>query len=101
MARWRHPDQLRDLARWQDSPVYDADQRLVLALTDALTATPAVVDDTLRDRLVARFTEEGLIELATVIGHENARARVNRALGVPVQGFAVAAGCPLPERAPA
>lgn len=94
-------EQLRDLARWQGSPVYDADQRLVLALADALTATPAVVDDTLRDRLVARFAEEGLIELATVIGHENARARVNRALGVPAQGSAVAAGCPLPERAPA
>lgn len=90
-------DQLRDLPRWRDSTLFDGDERLVLALADALTATPAVVDGALRAELVGRFGEEGLIELASAIGHENARARANRALGVAPQGFAAAAGCPLPE----
>lgn len=92
-------EQLRALGRWRDSEVFDADERLVLALTDALTDTPAVVDGALRERLLRRFGEEGLIELASTIAHENARARANRALGVTPQGFAAAAGCPLPSPA--
>jgi AhpD family alkylhydroperoxidase len=90
-------DQLRALGRWRDSEAFDGDERLVLALTDALTDTPAVVDGALREQLIGRFGEEGLIELASTIAHENARARANRALGVAPQGFAAAAGCPLPR----
>ncbi|WP_052664783.1 carboxymuconolactone decarboxylase family protein [Nitriliruptor alkaliphilus] len=89
-------EQVHALGRWRDSEVFDADERLVLTLTDALTDTPAVVDGALREQLIDRFGEEGLIELASTIAHENARARANRALGVAPQGFATAAGCPLP-----
>lgn len=102
-AAWQEgvsEEQLRALGRWRDSEAFDADERLVLALTDALTQTPAVVDGALRQQLVGRFGEEGLIELASTIAHENARARANRALGVAPQGFAAAAGCPLPSPAP-
>lgn len=89
--------QLRDLARWRGSDVFDTDERLVLALADAVTATPADVDASLRDALVARFGTEGTVELAATLAHENARARANRVLGVAPQGFALAAGCPLPD----
>ncbi|QBI18485.1 carboxymuconolactone decarboxylase family protein [Egibacter rhizosphaerae] len=93
-------EQIRDLPRWRDSDRYDDDQRLALSLADAMTATPAEVPGDLVDALVTRFGADATVELATAVGHENARARTNRALGVPPQGFAAAASCPLPERSP-
>lgn len=95
----RH-DQVRDLTRWPDSGAFDADERLALALADAITATPARVADELRAALVTRFGQAGVVELATAIGHENARARANCALGIAPQGFAAAADCPLPAAVP-
>lgn len=94
-------EQIRDLARWRDSERFDDHERLALSFADAMTATPAAVPADLVDAVVARFGAEATVELAAAIGHENARARANRALGVAPQGFAAAASCPLPEGSPA
>ena len=90
-------EQITQLGRWREASVYDADERLALELAEAMTDTPAHVPDELAASLLDRFGAEGLIELAATIGHENARARANRAIGVGPQGFAAAAACPLPE----
>lgn len=91
-------EQLRELPRWRQSTAFDSDERVVLGLADATTSTPAVVDDELVEALVDRFGEEALVELAAVLGHENARARANRVLDIAPQGFADAS-CPLPGSA--
>lgn len=93
-------EQIRELARWRESSVFDQDERLALALADGMTATPTRVPEKLVAELVSRFGAAGAVELSAAIGHENARARANRALGVAPQGFAAAASCPLPGPAP-
>lgn len=59
----------------------------MLRFADLLTATPADVPDALYAALVARFGEEGVVELASAIAWENYRARFNRAFDVESEGF--------------
>ncbi len=80
-------DKLRDLYDWQNSSAYSDDERLVLELTDAMSATPARVTPELRQRLQARFTTAQLIELGTAIAWENYRARYNRIFGFESEDF--------------
>lgn len=54
---------------------------------EALTATPATVDDDLRDRMSQSFTPKQLVELAQSIAWENARARFNRGFDVQPDGY--------------
>lgn len=89
---------VRDLARWSESSAFDETEQLALELTDLMTATPATVPNDLVQQLCNELGEPALIELAAIIGHENARARANVAMGVPPQGFAVAESCATPER---
>ncbi|HLK47145.1 MAG TPA: hypothetical protein VKT49_03360 [Bryobacteraceae bacterium] len=91
--------QLRDLACFERSPAFDANQRLVLRLAAALTRTPAAVDDALFSELRAAFSEAQVTELVTAIGWENYRARFNRAFAIASEGFSQGAYCPLPETA--
>jgi alkylhydroperoxidase family enzyme len=67
--------------------LFDADQKLVLELADAMSATPAQVTDELRDRLRKRFTAPQLVELGGAIAWENYRARWNRVFGFGSAGF--------------
>lgn len=88
---------LRDLEHWRDSDAYDDDERLVLQLAEAMTATPAEVAEDLRDRLGVRFSERQRVELVTAIAWESFRARFNRAFAIPAQGFSEGAYCVLPD----
>lgn len=91
------PEQIRELAQWQDSDAFGDDERLVLALADVVSATPVEVPTALVDDLAERFGADGVVELASMLGHEQARARTNRIFGVSPQGFAAAASCPVPR----
>ena len=71
----------------QESDLFDSDQKLVLELADALTATPAKVTPELRERLQKRFTTPELVELGAAIAWENYRARSNRVFGFGSEGF--------------
>lgn len=90
--------QLRALPEFRTSAQFSTLERLVLELAEAMTRAPAVVDDDLRQRLVARFSKAQLTELAGAIAWENQRARLNQALGVRPSGFSDGAACALPER---
>ncbi len=57
-------------------------ERLAIRLADELCKTPANVPEPLYAELVRQFSEEELIELASVIAYENSRARFNRAFDV-------------------
>ncbi len=80
-------EQIRNLNWYSESQLFDADERLVLELADAMTATPARVTPELRDRLKSRFTIPQLVELGAAIAWENYRARSNRVFGFGSEGF--------------
>ncbi|HLJ89515.1 MAG TPA: hypothetical protein VKZ53_22085 [Candidatus Angelobacter sp.] len=72
---------------YPESDLFDQDEKLVLELADAITATPANVQPGLRGRLQKRFSTPQLVELAAAIAWENYRARSNRVFGFGSEGF--------------
>ena len=84
-------EQIRNLNWYAESNLFDGDEKLVLELADAVTATPARVTEELRQRLRARFSTPQLVELAAAIAWENYRARSNRVFGFGSEGFYTAA----------
>lgn len=91
-------DQLRDLPKFTDSDAFSADEKLVLEFAEAMSRTPAVVADQLRDRLLSRFSPAQVTELAATVAWENNRGRLNQALGVRPAGFSGDAVCAIPEQ---
>lgn len=75
------------LANWRDSPLFDEDERLALEYAEAMTITEPGVDNELRQRLKARFSEDTLVELTGLIAFQNLSSKFNSALDVPPQGF--------------
>jgi AhpD family alkylhydroperoxidase len=76
--------------------LFDADQLLVIDLATGMTNTPGQADDELMDRVKARFGVKGTMELTQLIAWENARARMNIALGMGAEGFSEGKACALP-----
>ena len=66
----------------QDMTAFNATERLVIELADAMTDTPADVSDDLYARSRNQFSEEQLMQLAAQIAFENYRARWNRLFNV-------------------
>lgn len=91
-------EQLRDLARFEDSSHFDEIEKLVLRLTVAMTRTPADVSEELFWALRDQFSEPELVELNAAIAWENHRSRFNRTFAVESEGFSKGKFCPLPER---
>lgn len=69
-------------ARGDELTAFNAKERLVIELADALVSAPANVSDDLYARLSREFSEEQLIELSGQIAFENYRARWNRVFDV-------------------
>ena len=65
-----------------DFTVFNALERLVIELADAMVAAPANVSDDLYARLRNSFSEEQLLQLSAQIAFENYRARLNRVFDV-------------------
>jgi alkylhydroperoxidase family enzyme len=65
-----------------DFELFNAKERLVIELADAMVQTPSNISDELYQRLRAQFTEEQLLELAGQFAFENYRARLNRVFDV-------------------
>jgi len=65
-----------------DDAKFSAPERALLRMCDQMSATPANVDDALYAELRSHFSEEALIEYASIICHENYRARFNRAFDI-------------------
>jgi hypothetical protein len=62
-----------------------------------MSRTPVDVPDELFERMRARFDEEQLVELTSVIALENYRARFNWALAIEGEGFTEGAYCVPPQ----
>ncbi len=65
-----------------DLTVFNAKERLVIELADAMLGVPTNVSDDLYARLREEFSEEQLMELSAQIAFENYRARWNRVFDV-------------------
>jgi alkylhydroperoxidase family enzyme len=91
-------DELAAVGDYETSELFSPTEKLVLDLATAMSATPAVVSDDLRDSLLQHLSPAQLAEVAAAIAWENHRARLNRALGVRAVGFSDGAYCVLPHR---
>jgi alkylhydroperoxidase family enzyme len=89
-------DQLHDINRYRESSAFTDEEKLLLAYTDAMTATPVDVGDELFEALRRVFDDPQLVELTAMIAQENWRGRFNHALHIGAQGFSQGAFCPLP-----
>lgn len=69
-------------AKGDDLTIFDAKERLVIELSDAMVTAPSNISDDLYTRLLKEFSEEQLIELSAQIAFENFRARLNRVFEV-------------------
>jgi alkylhydroperoxidase family enzyme len=81
------PRKVRDVARWRQSDVYDARERVVLEYVERSVQTPADVGEDLAKRLHEHFSEPEIVELAAWVALENFRSRFNAGLGLQSQGF--------------
>ena len=61
---------------------FNATERLVIELADAMTDTPSNIFDDLYARLRNQFSEEQLMQLGGQIAFKNYRARWNRIFNV-------------------
>ncbi|MCJ0904986.1 carboxymuconolactone decarboxylase family protein [Rhodococcus sp. ARC_M6] len=81
---------LKEIAHYQDSPLYSDDEKAAIAYADAMTGDPhgehGVTDEQVAD-LERRFGKAGVVELTYQIGLENMRSRMYSALGITEQGF--------------
>ena len=68
----------------------------MLRLADAMTSTPAHIDDALFAALRTKFDEAQLTELASALAWENYRARFNRVFDVEAEDYSKGAFCPMP-----
>ncbi|TYL55858.1 carboxymuconolactone decarboxylase family protein [Nocardioides sp. BGMRC 2183] len=84
----------------EGNPALSEDEQLVVGFAAAVSASPAVVSEELREQLERRFTRTQLAELAAEVAWENQRARLNQALGVRPAGFSDGSFCLLPDPAP-
>lgn len=91
-------NQLRDLPRFAESDAFSPDEKLVLEFAEAMSRTPAVITDELRDRLLSRFSHTQVAELAATVAWENNRGRLNQALGVRPAEFTQGGVCAVPEQ---
>jgi alkylhydroperoxidase family enzyme len=71
--------QLEQLARWQDSPLFSAEERAALAVTDELTTGLRVTDDTWAS-LAEHFSDGELVELVLTVSFYSCVSRVLHAL---------------------
>jgi AhpD family alkylhydroperoxidase len=83
----------------EPSELFSADELLVIAFAQQLTATPAISDPATTTALITRFGDRGLIELSYLIAWENLRARLNVGLAIEPGGFSGNRVCALPASA--
>lgn len=88
-------EKLLALPRFEGDPLFTERERSALAWAETLTFTSRQVDEPLRRRLRASFTDDEIVELTALVAFQNMSAKFNFGLEVPPQGFcAVPAGAP-------
>ncbi len=91
-------EQLRDFHEYRTSPLFSAEEKLVMEYAEELTSEPVQVPDELFGRLREHFDEGQIVELTAAIAIENFRARFNNALDIAPAGFSEGLYCPIPDQ---
>jgi AhpD family alkylhydroperoxidase len=78
-------EKVNAVAAWQDSALFDDDERLALEYAEAMTLNG--VDDGLRKRLEQRCSDDFIVELTGLITFQKLSSKFNAALDVAAQGF--------------
>ena len=90
---------VREVPRWRESTAFTALERQVMEYADAASQTPPAITDELSDALRDELGAPALVELAARVAFMNMSARMNIALGIHSEEFALACGlAPLAER---
>ena len=94
LGRGTAESKLRELADFEDSPVFSEREKAALAYAEAATRSDRRVDEQLMRRMRRYFEDQAIVELAALIAYQNMSSKFNAALGVPAHGF-----CAIPARA--
>ncbi len=89
-------EKIAALDRFEQSPLFTPAEKAALRLAEAMCERSVNVPDSVFDELKKHFSEAQIVELTAMAALENYRARFNRALEVPSDGF-----CALPADHPA
>jgi alkylhydroperoxidase family enzyme len=89
-------EKLAAVEAFQSSELFSPAEKAALRYTDEMCRGSIEVPDEVFDELRRFFDEDAIVELTATIALENFRARFNRALQVPSDGF-----CQLPADHPA
>jgi len=92
LARGATEAQLQDLVCFRDSSLYSEAEKAALAYAETVTGTGIAIDADLIEHLRQSYGDDGIIELAALVAHQNLSAKFNAALGVPAEGY-----CRLPN----
>ncbi|QSA96326.1 carboxymuconolactone decarboxylase family protein [Methylococcus sp. EFPC2] len=84
-------EQLRDLAIFRDSPRFAAAEKAALVYAEAVSGEAIAIEPELIERLRQAYGDQGIVELAALVGHQNLSAKFNAALGVPAEGYCMTA----------
>jgi alkylhydroperoxidase family enzyme len=87
--------QLAQLANFEQSELFSPVEKAILRYAQGMSRTPVDVSDALFAELQGYFNSAQLVELTAALALENYRARFNRALEIPSEGF-----CELPANHP-
>ncbi|MGO0308515.1 carboxymuconolactone decarboxylase family protein [Endozoicomonas acroporae] len=86
-------DKVEALDNWQDSDLFNAQERIALEYTEAVTYSDRQVTPELMTQLKEYFNNDAVIELTGLIAFQNMSSKFNAALDVPAEGF-----CKIPKR---
>lgn len=75
-------EELADIARFEDSPLFNEREKWVMRYAEAMSQTSVTVPDALFAQLKQHFDEAQIVELTASIAYENYRARFNHALDI-------------------
>jgi alkylhydroperoxidase family enzyme len=89
-------EKLAAVETFQSSELFSPAEKAALRFTDEMCRGSIEVPDEVFDELRRFFDENAIVELTATIALENFRARFNRALQIPSDGF-----CQLPADHPA
>ena len=89
-------EKLAAVSEYESCDLFTLAEKAALRYTEEMSAGSVDVSDEVFEELRRHFNDNQIVELTAVIALENFRARFNRALQIPADGF-----CRLPADHPA
>ena len=78
---------IESLNQWKESLLFNAQEKIILEYTEAMTLSGKSVSNNLFMALKTLLSDDEIIELTAIIAFQNMSTKFNTALNVPTQGF--------------